>query len=67
MKRFRFGGANLAPFFAFVGVLRYYKGLHILPDAAKNLDCQIVIVGAGPIEQRLKTKAVQSGSRMCIF
>lgn len=48
-------------FFAFVGVLRYYKGLHILLEAAKNLDCQIVIVGAGPIEQSLKTKAAHSG------
>jgi glycosyltransferase involved in cell wall biosynthesis len=48
-------------FFAFVGVLRYYKGLHILLEAAKNLSSQIVIVGAGPIEQSLKAKAVQAG------
>lgn len=46
-------------FFAFVGVLRYYKGLHILLEAAQNLDCQIVIVGAGPIEQSLKIKATK--------
>ncbi len=44
-------------FFLFVGVLRYYKGLHILLEAAQGLDYPIVIVGAGPIEQELKTQA----------
>lgn len=44
-------------FFLFVGVLRYYKGLHILLEAAKGVDYPIVIVGAGPIEQELKIQA----------
>lgn len=44
-------------FFLFVGVLRYYKGLHILLKAAQGLDYPIVIVGAGPIEQELKIQA----------
>jgi glycosyltransferase involved in cell wall biosynthesis len=46
-------------FFAFVGVLRYYKGLHILLEAAKDSGCHIVIAGAGPIERELKTKAAE--------
>ena len=37
-------------FFLFVGVLRYYKGLHILIEAARNSEYPIVIVGAGPVE-----------------
>ena len=41
-------------FFLFVGVMRYYKGLHILIEAARNSDYTIVIVGAGPIEKELK-------------
>lgn len=41
-------------FFLFVGVLRYYKGLHILIDAAQDLNLPIVIVGTGPMEQSLK-------------
>jgi rhamnosyl/mannosyltransferase len=41
-------------FFLFVGVLRYYKGLHILIEATKGTDFPIVIVGAGPIESELK-------------
>lgn len=46
-------------FFLFVGVIRYYKGLHILMEAAQGTDYPIVIVGAGPIEEELKTQAVQ--------
>lgn len=48
-------------FFLFVGVLRYYKGLHILVEAAQGLDYPIVIVGAGPIEQELQAQAAQLG------
>ncbi len=44
-------------FFLFVGVLRYYKGLHVLLDAMAGLDYPVVIVGAGPIEQELKEHA----------
>lgn len=44
-------------FFLFVGTFRYYKGLHILIEAAKNSHYPIVIVGAGPIENELKAQA----------
>jgi glycosyltransferase involved in cell wall biosynthesis len=48
-------------FFLFVGVLRYYKGLHILLDAIQNCTYPVVIVGAGPIEQELKAHARRLG------
>lgn len=48
-------------FFLFVGVIRYYKGLHILMEAAKGTGYPIVIVGAGPIEEELKQQAAQLG------
>lgn len=54
-------------FFLFVGVLRYYKGLHILLEAAKGLDYPIVIVGAGPIEGELKQQAIKLGLRNIHF
>jgi len=54
-------------FFLFVGVLRYYKGLHILLDAARNSDYPVVIVGAGPIEAELKEHAQRSGLPNVIF
>lgn len=44
-------------FFLFVGVLRYYKGLHILLDALKSTDYPVVIVGSGPVEQELQARA----------
>ena len=49
------GGSGRASLF--VGVLRYYKGLHILLDAVAGTDYPVVIVGAGPIEQELKARA----------
>ncbi|HEX6289072.1 MAG TPA: glycosyltransferase [Herpetosiphonaceae bacterium] len=44
-----------------VGVLRYYKGLHILLDALTQLDATLLIVGAGPEEQRLRDLAQAFG------
>ena len=41
-------------FFLFVGMLRYYKGLHILMDAVQGTDYPVVIVGSGPVETELK-------------
>lgn len=54
--------SKLGPkFFLFVGVLRYYKGLHILMEAAQGTDFPIVVVGAGPIEAELKAQADRLG------
>ena len=54
-------------FFLFVGVLRYYKGLHVLIEAAQGLDFPIVIVGAGPIDAELKAQAAALGTRNVQF
>jgi rhamnosyl/mannosyltransferase len=54
-------------FYLFVGVLRYYKGLHILLEAAQGTDYPIAIVGAGPLEQELKAQAVRLGLRNIYF
>ena len=48
-------------FFLFVGVLRYYKGLHYLLDACQNSPWPMVIVGAGPMQQLLKQQAQRLG------
>lgn len=56
------------PYFLFVGVLRYYKGLHILLDALKGgADYQVVIVGSGPIERDLREQAARLGLDNVIF
>ena len=54
-------------FFLFIGVLRYYKGLHILLEAADGTDYPIVIVGAGPIEQELYEQVLKLGLRNIHF
>lgn len=45
----QFGGE----FFLFLGVLRYYKGLHLLIEAASDTTLPIVIAGDGPEKEAL--------------
>ncbi|WP_435034172.1 glycosyltransferase family 4 protein [Pseudomonas neuropathica] len=54
-------------FFLFVGVMRYYKGLHILLEALKDVDYPVVIVGAGPLELELHAQAQTLGLRNIHF
>ncbi|PWF42870.1 glycosyltransferase family 4 protein [Massilia glaciei] len=54
-------------FFLFVGVLRYYKGLHILLDAVAGTGHPVVIVGAGPVERALKEHARRLGLHQVLF
>jgi len=61
--RERFGSR----FFLFIGVIRYYKGLHILVEAARNSDYPIVLVGVGPVEHELKEHAAKLGVRNIHF
>lgn len=54
-------------FFFFVGMLRYYKGLHILMDALQGVDYPVVIMGSGPVESELKSHAARLGLRNVHF
>ena len=54
-------------FFLFVGMLRYYKGLHILFEANRGTDFPIVIVGAGPVEAELRKHAADAGLTKVTF
>ena len=56
-----------APFFLFIGVLRYYKGLHYLIKAAEKLPARIVIAGSGPELSKLQKQAENEGSKKIIF
>jgi len=48
-------------FFLFVGILRYYKGLHVLLEASRHAPFTVVIAGTGPLEKELKEKAAALG------
>jgi glycosyltransferase involved in cell wall biosynthesis len=54
-------------FFLFVGVLRYYKGLHILLQAAEDISTKIVLVGSGPMEAELKAQASRLNLKNIVF
>lgn len=42
-----------------LGALRYYKGLHVLIDAAANTGLPVVIAGDGPQRDALRRRALQ--------
>jgi glycosyltransferase involved in cell wall biosynthesis len=48
-------------FFLFVGVLRYYKGLHTLVEAARGLPAKVVIAGDGPEREALEQQIARLG------
>lgn len=47
-------------FFLFIGVLRYYKGLHKLLDACSGTDIRVAIGGIGPMEESLQSRLSSS-------
>jgi len=55
------------PYLLFLGVLRYYKGLHTLVQAAKSIKSIIVIAGAGPEEALLRKQVSEKGIANIIF
>ncbi len=59
-----FGGE---PYFLFVGVLRYYKGIHFLINAAKIVGCKIIIAGSGPEGENLRKLADEIGVDNVVF
>lgn len=55
------------PFVLALGVLRYYKGLHTLVHAARQINGNIVIAGSGPEDANLKELARQLGVTNIVF
>ncbi|MGY8527056.1 glycosyltransferase [Paracidovorax citrulli] len=55
------------PYFLALGVLRYYKGLHTLIQAAHSVPGDIVIAGSGPEMERLQQLARTLGVTNVIF
>jgi len=45
----------------FVGVLRFYKGLDYLLDAAKNVKQRIIVAGKGPEREHLQKRIEEEG------
>jgi rhamnosyl/mannosyltransferase len=63
----RIGISTSEPYFLFLGVLRYYKGIHTLISAAKLVNSRIVIAGSGPEGAKLKKQVEDLGLKNIIF
>ena len=55
------------PFVLALGVLRYYKGLHTLIEAASKINGTVVIAGSGPKEPALKSQATRLAAENIVF
>lgn len=65
---FRRAGLNSGePYFLFIGVLRYYKGLHDLVKAATHVPAKIVIAGTGPEGEALRALQSRTNASNVIF
>ncbi|MFN3956045.1 MAG: glycosyltransferase [Tepidimonas ignava] len=64
---YRLGLVAEEPFFLFIGVLRYYKGLHTLIEAATHVNAKVVIAGTGPEGDDLKRRMLELGLRNIVF
>ncbi len=60
-------GLKKNTYFLALGVLRYYKGLHTLVQAAASVNATVVIAGSGPENERLQALAAQIGARNVVF
>jgi glycosyltransferase involved in cell wall biosynthesis len=54
-------------YFLFIGVLRYYKGLDYLIEAAAINNLPVIIAGDGPLRHELEKKATDLGLHNIIF
>lgn len=63
----RIGINSGEPYFLFIGVLRYYKGVHYLIKAARNVGAKLIIAGVGPEENKLKKLAQDIEASNIIF
>lgn len=55
------------PYFLSLGVLRYYKGLHTLIEAAPSIPAELIIAGSGPELNNLEALAAEVGASNVIF
>lgn len=63
----RLGLVEGESYFLFLGVLRYYKGIHTLVSAAKSTKAKIIIAGSGPESEALKFQVKELGLTNVIF
>lgn len=63
----RLGLTEGQPYFLFLGALRYYKGLHTLVSAARQVNAPIVVAGSGTEDVTLRAQAARLGASNVLF
>ncbi|CAM3980180.1 glycosyltransferase [Bordetella tumulicola] len=63
----RLGLTEGQPYFLFLGALRYYKGLHTLVSAARQVNAPIVLAGSGTEDAALRAQAARLGAGNVLF
>jgi len=54
-------------FFLFTGALRYYKGLHVLFEAARLSGENVVVIGGGPADMHWRSEASRVAGNRVVF
>lgn len=49
------------PLLLYVGRLVYYKGVHVLVEAMKDLDADLIMIGSGNLEQNVRNQIYRLG------
>jgi glycosyltransferase involved in cell wall biosynthesis len=60
-------GLRHKPYVMALGVLRYYKGLHSLVEAAQKIRGTVVIAGSGPEDAHLRAQVAALGLHNVVF
>ncbi|WP_299454252.1 glycosyltransferase [uncultured Pigmentiphaga sp.] len=63
----KLGIESAEPFVLFIGVLRYYKGLHVLLDGCRHVAGRVVVAGTGPEASALQSQASLLGLKNVVF
>ncbi|MCR3755522.1 MAG: hypothetical protein HNEKOMLI_00260 [Sodalis sp. Psp] len=53
--------------FLFIDSFRYYKGLYTLIKTVRTVQCSIVLIGVGPMEEELKKLSIELGLKNIHF
>lgn len=58
---------KFSPSILFIGRFRYYKGLHVMIDAMRKIDANLLLIGTGPLDLDLRRQVAGAGLEAKIY